>query len=291
MEHHSNDFKQWLVGMTDGDGSFSIINQCRTSSKPKFNLVFKISLSTYNLRALYFIKKNLGFGSVRIDKKNKMGSFLIRDRKTLKMIFPIFDQYPLLTSKYFNYFRFKKAYEILTSEIYSKHEKDDLLTKLQADKLCDHYKAPSWKNISNDSSVLEIKKIMSKAWVIGFIEAEGSFYITRKDSRRTTNRYVHGFGISQKLDPIVLESIRRILHISTKVRYKPKRSYYVLDTTQKRSIDNICEYCNKNIYGMKSLEFKIWKRSLKYRDSSEKLIQIQKLLRQIRQKHQPARSC
>ncbi|OMJ07113.1 cytochrome c oxidase subunit 1 [Smittium culicis] len=37
-------FKQWLVGMIDGDGSFSVLNQ-----NDKWNLTFKISQNTYNL--------------------------------------------------------------------------------------------------------------------------------------------------------------------------------------------------------------------------------------------------
>ena len=40
---------------------------------------------------------------------------------------------------------------------------------------------------------------MTKPWLVGFIEAEGSFYLTNKDS----NRRVHGFGITPKLDEIV----------------------------------------------------------------------------------------
>jgi hypothetical protein len=48
------------------------------------------------------------------------------------------------------------------------------------------------------------------------VEAEGSFYLVQKDK----DRIVHAFGITQKLDRIVLECIRLVLHISTKVKYK-----------------------------------------------------------------------
>jgi hypothetical protein len=57
---------------------------------------------------------------------------------------------------------------------------------------------------------------LSKSWLIGFIEAEGSFYFVKKD----IYRIVHAFGISQKLDPIVLYSIKYILHIPSIVQYK-----------------------------------------------------------------------
>jgi hypothetical protein len=62
-----------------------------------------------------------------------MANYRIRDRKVLKqVIFPIFDQFPLLTSKQFNYERFKKAYDILENPIITKFEKDDQIKGLLA---------------------------------------------------------------------------------------------------------------------------------------------------------------
>jgi len=119
---------------------------------------------------------------------------------------------------------------------------------------------------------------MSKGWVVGFTEAEGSFYSTRKDTSKT----VHGSGITQKLDPIVLNGIRQISHISSKVKYRKKHNFYMLDTTQKRSIENICTYFQGNLVGMKSSESKVWKRSLKYRNHFAKLLKIQQTLRSLR---------
>ena len=67
--------------------------------------------SRYNLIVLYYIKKKLGVGSVT--KDGTKGQFFIRDRKQLdKIIFSIFDKYTVLTSKQFNYLRFKQAFFI-----------------------------------------------------------------------------------------------------------------------------------------------------------------------------------
>jgi len=115
------------VGMTDGDGTFHLAYQ-----NGKWNLVYKISLSRYNLRLLYYIKKELGVGSV--NKDNLKGQFVIRDRKKLaNVIFPIFDKYPLLTSKLFDYIKLKKAYDILENTNLSKNEKDQFLLELKKD--------------------------------------------------------------------------------------------------------------------------------------------------------------
>jgi hypothetical protein len=99
---------------------------------------------------------------------------------------------------------------------------------------------------------------MSKAWVIGFVEAEGSFYITKKGKNKDGSiRMVHGFGISQKEDEIVLKGIKKILHCKTKVRYKDKHQYYILDTTNRRVIKNICDYFDGFLKTNKALEFRI----------------------------------
>lgn len=72
-----------------------------------------------------YIIKNLGFGT--ITKDGNKCQILIRDRKKLKTIIEIFDKYPLLTSKYFNYLKFREAFFILQNELVTKEEKDSKL--------------------------------------------------------------------------------------------------------------------------------------------------------------------
>lgn len=61
----------------------------------------------------------------------------------------------------------------------------------------DNYTSPIWNDIDLDQFTRgQITSIITKHWLIGFMEAEGSFYITRKGE----NRYVHGMGITQKKD-------------------------------------------------------------------------------------------
>ena len=60
-----------------------------------------------------------------------MVNYRIRDRKKLaSIIFPILDKYPLLTSKQFNYLKFKEAYKILEDNNYTKTQKDELMLSL-----------------------------------------------------------------------------------------------------------------------------------------------------------------
>lgn len=204
-------FYQWLVGFTDGDGSFSVIYQ-----RGYWSLVFKISQKIYNLRALYYIKNNLGCGSIYIEKKNNIASFIIRDRKILNSILiPICDKYPLLTSKWYNYNILKQVFLILNNNLLSRIKKDNLINKLIINKKIPiNYISPAWSVVFNlVSNISQANIVMSKYWLLGFTEAEGSFYLVKKD----VNRMVHAFGITQKLDFIVLEAIRLILDIKTSV--------------------------------------------------------------------------
>jgi hypothetical protein len=128
MQPNEEWFLQWLVGLTDGDGSFSILRQ-----GDKWNLTFKISQNIYNLRVLYYIKKQLGAGSVSVESNRNMASFRIRDRFTLgSVIIPIYEKYPLLTFKYFNYDKFKQAYIILENPALNKLERNKLLEDLKS---------------------------------------------------------------------------------------------------------------------------------------------------------------
>lgn len=73
----------------------------------------------------------LGVGQVSIS--GNMAEYRIRDLQSiLQHIIPIFDKYPLLTSKYFNYDLFKQAALIFSNPLLSKEKKDELLTELKS---------------------------------------------------------------------------------------------------------------------------------------------------------------
>ena len=221
-------FSQWLVGFTDGDGTFSIARQNGT-----WSLIFKLGQSTYNLRLLHYVKNQLGVGSIYVEKNGDMAHFRIRDRKVLEsVIFPIFDKYPLLTSKQYNYLKFKEAFAILSDPALSNSEKDTLVSNIVNRGLPVDYISPIWSIINNKvSDYASASLVMSKAWLVGFTEAEGSFYLVSKGP----TRLVHAFEVTQKLDVIVLNSIQRLLGISTQVQFK-KSGYFSLATTNSRAI-------------------------------------------------------
>jgi LAGLIDADG endonuclease len=80
-------------------------------------------------------------------------------------------------------------------------------------------------------------KIPTKHWIIGFVEAEGSFDLVKKDINRT----VHAFGITQKKDVHILEQIRSIFHIKAKIKQNSNGAF-LLETKNSRSLQLILKY-------------------------------------------------
>jgi hypothetical protein len=273
-EHIKDKWEQWLVGFTDGDGNFHISYQ-----GGKWGLSYKLTQSRYNLRVLHYIKKQLGVGS--ITKDGTKGQYFIRDRKILEtVIIPIFDKYPLLTTKYFDYVKLKKALVILNNTSLSKEDKNIKLLAIKNSKANSDYISPAWNNaILPLTDVSSINNVMTKSWLVGFIEAEGSFYLTNKDS----NRIVHGFGLTQKLDKVVLDGIGIMLHISNPVRFKELHNHYILDTTNSRAIENIILFFKDTMKGVKSLEYRIWARSyVKNKGDYNRLLNVRNMIRELR---------
>jgi hypothetical protein len=90
---------------------------------------------------------------------------------------------------------------------------------------------------------------MSKYWLIGFTEAEGSFYLVKKGPQRM----VHAFEITQKLDLIVIEAIGLLM--GTKVIHK--RTHYAILASNHDQVSFVVDYFFKTMKGMKALEYRI----------------------------------
>jgi len=70
-------------------------------------------------------------------------------------------------------------------------------------------------------------------------------------------RIVNRFRLIQKSNGEILEAIRSIFHISTKVKFDSKYNLYILDTTNSRGIKNIVNYFQGTFKGMKALSFRL----------------------------------
>lgn len=272
---NGTDFNNWLVGMTDGDGTFHFSRR----KKNTWTFTFKISQSSYNLRCLFFIKSNLGVGSIIITKNDSMAIYKVRKQEHLiNNIIPIFNKHPLLTHKYHKYFFFKEALQISNRSDLSMEEKDRLILelKLQSEKPLSDRISTAWNTTRHDlKSKEDATKVMHKFWLVGFTEAEGSFYIVKKDS----NRLVHCFEITQKHDLIVLTAIALIFDL----KVTKKKTYLTVVTVKQKAIKVIIDFFFKTMKGMKSLEYRLWARSFNKRKRGfEYLSKMRDRMRKIR---------
>jgi hypothetical protein len=79
-----------------------------------------------------------------ITKDGTKGQYFIRDRKILEtVIIPIFDKYPLLTTKYFDYVKLKKALVILNNTSLSKEDKNIKLLAIKNSNANSDYISPA----------------------------------------------------------------------------------------------------------------------------------------------------
>jgi hypothetical protein len=168
-----NNFKWWFIGFTEGDGSFVL-------NKDGY-LEFKLTQSSVDAQILFYVKKELGFGTVSVqDKINKTHRFRVRDKNNLLKLINIFNG-NLLTKYKINQFKlwvegFNKIYKM---------------------------------NIQ----VVENKQVVNldNAWLSGFTDAEGCFtssVLTSKEGKTVvTVRYV----VSQKDDKEFNQSVATLL--------------------------------------------------------------------------------
>ena len=272
---NSTKFNEWLVGVTDSDCTFYF----NKNKKGVWGFTFKIGQSNYNLRLLYYIKSVLKVGSISVpNSKDKTAEFRIRDiQHIIQYILPIFDNYPLLTSKHYNYSFFKEAILIMANPSLSKEMKDKLISEIKSkclNGIPTDYVSPAWPGFTVNS-IQDAKKVITKYWLIGFTEAEGSFYIVKKGPQRLE----HAFEITQKLDIIVLEAIAMIFQ----VKVTKKKTYNTVLVSSNKDIQFIVKYYHKTMKGMKALEYRIWARSFnKQHKNYEYMMKIQNLMRNIR---------
>ena len=248
-------FNQWLVGFTDGDGTFSMTK----SQNGSWQFTYKLTQSRYNGRILHYIKKNLGYGSITNDGLDLI-QFRIRDTEVLKnVIVPIFDTYKLHTSKYYQYNLWKTA-------LFNPDLRDEIKVL---------FKQKPEGFLSPNSA------IPTRAWIIGFVEAEGSFFLVKKDA----SRIVHAFGITQKGELHLLEQLKSIFGIITKIKLG-KNGAYLLETTNSRCIKFLVDYFSNTLKGMKSVEYRMWARSfIKDKGNFIALQKMQTQMRSLRNKH------
>jgi len=171
----SNDkveFFKWFVGFSDAEANFSIIPKFNADKNiSSFSFMFAIRLHIDDMEVLKYIKENIGIGNVRTSG-DKECVFTITNREGVDYLISLFDTYNLNTTKFLDYLDFKQAYILYSSR------QNELTETLVNDLL-------SIKNKMNTQRIdfsMPHEINISKSWLLGFIEGDGSFNFWRNDA-------------------------------------------------------------------------------------------------------------
>ena len=245
-----------LVGLIEGDGWFSI------SKKGKYLMYeFGIEMNIRDVQLIYKIKNLLIIGVVKFREtkgRNKTVIFSVRNKSHLiNLILPIFEKYPLLSNKQYDFLRFKDA--ILKDIKFYDDENYD----------------PNY--ICPINPLNSVEKIISvsyfSSWLVGLIEAEGCFSIYKplKD-----NSMVASFDISQTNGENIIQAISKYLSLTQKIS-RDKTNSFKIKVSSVRSIENIINFIQRapvKLIGYKKLQYFLWIKNLRKIERYTKKINI-----------------
>lgn len=232
----------YLVGLIEGDGWFSV-------SKKGIYLLYEfgIELHIRDVQLIFKIKNILGVGHVKFritEGRSQMVMLRVRDKKHLKtVILPIFDKYPLLSNKQYDYIRFKNA--LLNDIIH--YESLPLYTR-------------PLKPLNSIESILKVPYF--SAWLVGFIEAEGCFSVYKPTAQPSL---VGSFEISQTNSQELILAISNYLFLTSNI-HLDKTNSYKLKVTSVRFIENTIKFIQKapvKFLGYKKLQYLLWLKQLR----------------------------
>lgn len=228
----NKEYLSWFVGFVDAEGNFYTNKNLDTQT-------FSIHLSLRDKDNLYKLQKFLEFGKVYEDPKNNRVLISVTKKEILyNLLIPIFEEYPLLTRKLYQYEAWK---EILIKRI----------NKVKMDKNL------SFKMTANeDKTVKEILDLpYFDNWLMGFIEGEGSFMIIN-DNKTLRPK----FSICQKYDKFILEAIKERLQVGGKVHLE-KENFYRLTIRSRKELTNLINFIEESqiqFKGYKGEQYSTW---------------------------------
>ena len=106
----SKSFIEWFVGLCDAESNFLIrIRRNEKEEVSGFEFVFRIALHRDDRKILEYIKDTLK-GSGRLNTERDTLVFTISKLSDIETILiPLFDEFPLNTTKHLDYLNFKKS--------------------------------------------------------------------------------------------------------------------------------------------------------------------------------------
>ena len=164
-----DEFYKWFVGFSDAEGMFNITQILNKGKVEGFSFRFKIGLHKDDFNALHYIQSKLDMGSIYASKDSQI--FTISKKDDISKLISIFDSYTLNTSKYLDFLAFKKAFILYTDRNNLTGELIAQIIELKNDM---NYSREDYNMVINHEIII------TKSWLLGFIEGDGSFSLERR---------------------------------------------------------------------------------------------------------------
>lgn len=211
-------FIEWFVGICEAESNFL----CRVRKNKEgevigFEFVFRIILHKDDWKALELIKSTLGCGRLNTERDTLV--FTISQLSAIETILiPLFEQFPLNTTKYLDFLDFKKAFFMFKNRKTSPAAAGlvplqgarPLLGTSELNKQDLYLSIIKLKDSMNDKRVnydlpVGHRITITGNYLVGFLEGDGSFYLNKHDM---TARVAL---VTTTPNRVVLEKIREFL--------------------------------------------------------------------------------
>ena len=206
IKQPSPEFLTWLIGFSEGDGSFV--------KSQRGDLHFVIVQNTRDKEVLEFIQKELNMGKVIVQGKTT-SRFIIQDKLGLYLISLIFNGNIRTPDKFISFNEFLKALNISLQKT-----KGRALNRLNQFELTKDI----YQNIQPFNNTKEIT--LNDTWLIGFIDAEGCFHISFSLNNNNFNLL---FDLAQKgadNKEIVLDKLVQLFKVGKVYKHYNNNNWY-----------------------------------------------------------------
>lgn len=245
----------WAVGLIDGDGHIGL--EWTNAARTKWVPLLKVSLHVSNARAIHALVRALGVG--RVGRSGSTLTLRVRSRRAWRdVLLPYFLDHPLRTVKAFDVTTVARALAMSADD--ARAAVPVLKRALTQNKLQGN-PSPIWglSGPTHDFSTVPpavLAHVVHDDWLAGFVEAEGSFYITRDGS--------HGFALGQAYDTTAVAAVHARFGVVSRLKFRP--GYVMVDTKRRRVLNHVVRVLTGRCHGMKGIILRIWARSLRRRD-------------------------